>query len=120
MLWPGMRFSLRSQCKRCSTGRLHVQHWFQCFQRVICTRDEHWTGLGLDWIWNIANFVEFGLDPDCRTLQNLGSGPDLDLVNGKEMRHFSCEKAALFNFFGLHLDLVFTFEKLFGLLLDLD
>ena len=23
MLWPGMRFSLRSQCKRCSAGRLH-------------------------------------------------------------------------------------------------
>ena len=22
MLWPGMRFSLRSQCKRCSAGRL--------------------------------------------------------------------------------------------------
>jgi len=24
MLWPGMRFSLRSQCKRCSAGRLQV------------------------------------------------------------------------------------------------
>jgi len=23
MLWPGMRFSLRFQCKRCSAGRLH-------------------------------------------------------------------------------------------------
>ena len=23
MIWPGMRFSLRSQCKRCSSGRLH-------------------------------------------------------------------------------------------------
>jgi len=23
MLWPGMRFCLRSQCKRCSAGRLH-------------------------------------------------------------------------------------------------
>ena len=23
MLWPGMRLSLRSQCKRCSAGRLH-------------------------------------------------------------------------------------------------
>ena len=25
MLWPGMRFSLRSQCKRCSAGRLQKQ-----------------------------------------------------------------------------------------------
>jgi len=25
MLWPGMRFSLRYQCKRCSAGRLHKQ-----------------------------------------------------------------------------------------------
>jgi len=41
-------------------------------------RDEHWTGFGLDWIRTIANFVEFGLDPDCKQLQNLGPGPDLD------------------------------------------
>jgi len=26
-------------------------------------RDEHWTGLALDWIRTISNFVEFGLDP---------------------------------------------------------
>jgi len=25
---------------------------------------EHWTGLGLDWIRTIANFVELGLDLD--------------------------------------------------------
>jgi len=24
MLWPSMRFSLRSQCKRCSAGRLQI------------------------------------------------------------------------------------------------
>jgi len=24
MLWPRMRFSLRSQCKRCFAGRLHI------------------------------------------------------------------------------------------------
>jgi len=39
---------------------------------------------------------------------------------GKEMGHFCSEKAAFFKFFGLHLDLDFTFEKLFGLWLDLD
>ena len=25
MLWPGMRFSLRSLCKRCSAGRLQAE-----------------------------------------------------------------------------------------------
>jgi len=40
--------------------------------------DEHWTGLGLDWIRTIANFVELGLDQDFKSLQNLGSGPELD------------------------------------------
>jgi len=29
-------------------------------------RDEHWTGIGLDWIRTVTNFVEFGLDPDCK------------------------------------------------------
>jgi len=29
------------------------------------------------------------------------------------MWHFRCEKAANFKFFGLHLDLDFTFEKKF-------
>jgi len=40
--------------------------------------DEHRTGLGLDWIRTLANFVEFGSDPDCKSLQNFGTGPDLD------------------------------------------
>jgi len=58
------------------------------------------------------------MGPDCKTLQNLGSGPDLNLVNGKEMWHFCCEKATFFKYFGLHLDLDFSFEKNFGLCLD--
>jgi len=37
-----------------------------------------WIGLGSDWIWTIVQFVEFGLDPDYKSLQNLGSGPHLD------------------------------------------
>ena len=52
---------------------------------------------------------------DYKSLQNLGSGPDLDCVNGKEMGHFCCEKAAFFKHFGLQLDLDFTFEQIFGL-----
>ena len=37
-----------------------------------------WTWIGVDWIHTIANLVEFGLDPECKALQNLGSGQDLD------------------------------------------
>jgi len=40
--------------------------------------------------------------------------------NGKEMRHFCCEKAAFFKFFGLHLEFDFAFENFFRLRLDLD
>jgi len=38
----------------------------------------------------------------------------------KEMEQFCCENAAFFKLFGLHLDLDFTFENIFGLCLDLD
>ena len=82
-------------------------------------RDDHWTGFGLDWIRTIANFVTFRLDSDRESFQSLGTGPDLDRVNGKGMRHFCCEIAVFFNLFELHLDLDITFEKNFGLCLDL-
>ena len=36
------------------------------------------------------------------------------------MRHFCSEKAVFFKYFGLNLDLDFTFENIFGLCLDLD
>jgi len=35
------------------------------------------------------------------------------------MRHFCCEKAAFFKYFGLHLDLDFTFAKYFWTLVGL-
>jgi len=76
------------------------------------------TEKNLDWIRSIANFVEFGLDPDCESLQNLGTGPDLDWVNEKEIRHFCCEKDAFFKFFGPYFELDFTFETFFELCLD--
>jgi len=63
--------------------------------------------------------IWFRLDPDCKTFQNLGSGPDLDLVNAEEMRGFCCEKAAFFNFFvtvvGLGLYIGKTFWTVVGL-----
>ena len=75
-----------------------------------------WTGLGLDCIRIIANFIEVGLDPECKSLQNTGSGPDLDWINEKEMRIFVVEML----YFSKYLDLGLTFEKNFGLCLDLD
>jgi len=33
--------------------------------------DEHWAGLGLDWIRDMRNFVDFGLDPDCETFHKV-------------------------------------------------
>jgi len=49
------------------------------------SRDEHWNGLELDWIRTIAIFVDVGLDPDCKSLQNLGTRHDLDRANVKYM-----------------------------------
>ena len=68
----------------------------------------------------MANFLEFGLDPDYKPLKNLGSRPDLHWVNGKKTGNFCCEKAAFFKFFGLHSDLDVIFENSFGLWLDFD
>jgi len=54
----------------------------------------------LDWILAMPNFVESGLDPDCKTLEILGTVLDFDLVNGKEIRYFVA-KAAFLKYFGL-------------------
>jgi len=35
----------------------------KCKTNYKRVRNEHWTGLGLDWIRTTANSVEFGLDP---------------------------------------------------------
>jgi len=35
----------------------------------ILSRDEHWTGLGLDWIRATTNFVEIGLEPDSKFMK---------------------------------------------------
>ena len=78
----------------------------------VHSRDEHFTGLGMVWIRSTANFVEFGLEPDCKSFQNLGTGPDLDFrVDGKEIQHFCCEKAAFFKFYGLQLGWTLPLKK---------
>jgi len=50
MLWPGMRFSLRSQCMRCSAGRLHTYtfHGSETFRRSSKSRSR--------LPWNAASF----------------------------------------------------------------
>jgi len=76
--------------------------------RKISSRDEHCTWIRLD-----SDYSQFfRSDPGCKSLQNLGFGPDFDLVDGNEMRHVCYEKAAFFKIFGVHLDLDFAFEKI--------
>ena len=43
-------------------------------------RDEHWTGLGLDWIRTMTNFDEFGLDPACKLLQKFRIRANFGLI----------------------------------------
>jgi len=38
---------------------------------LLSIRDEHWTGLGMNWIETIANFVEFGSDPVSSEISDL-------------------------------------------------
>jgi len=94
-----------------------LQYHFCVYAAMQATRgrDEHCTGLGLGWIQSIANFVEFGLDLYCKSLRHLGTGPDLEWVNGKEMRHFCCGKAAFFKYFGLGLHIWKIFWTVVGL-----
>ena len=82
--------------------------------RRLRSRDEHLTGLGLDWIRTIANFVEFRLDPDCKSLRKLGTGPDLDWVNGKDMRHFFVKRQHFSNI----LDFIWTWTSHLQNILD--
>ena len=71
-------------------------HWIKYFDSmtrsgsawIVLQASVSEMSVGLDWIRTIANCVDFWLDVECKSFQNLGSGPDLDWVNGKEMRHF--------------------------------
>jgi len=35
---------------------------------LVFDRDEHWTGIVLDWILSMTNFEDSGLFPDCELL----------------------------------------------------
>jgi len=66
----------------------------------------------------MKNLFEFGLDPDSNRFKNLGSGPNLDQVNGNELLHFS-QRALFSQIFRLHLNLDLTFSTFFGIWLYL-
>jgi len=44
----------------------------------------------------MTNFVDFELDPDCKTFHKLGTGLELDWVNGKEQRNFCHQKSVFY------------------------
>ena len=58
----GTSSSKRKQCLATYLSFWHISE--QC----LATRDEYWTGLGLDWTRTMPNFVEYGLDPGCKLL----------------------------------------------------
>jgi len=69
------------------------------------TRDEHWSGLGLDWIRAMKYFAGFGLGPDCKLLRKYRIRPELDYVFGKitkKLRDFVVENP----FFVHYLDFI--------------
>jgi len=68
-------------------------------------RDELWSGLGLDWIRIIANFVGFGLDPDCKFFQEFW----IQDRNRTKLLEKICDN------FSLKSCILLTFRILFGL-----
>jgi len=56
---------------------------------------------GLDWIRTIANFVDFGLDPECKALQN----EDLERIWTELMEKKWGIFVCIFPIFWIHLDL---------------
>jgi len=70
--------------------------------------DQRWA---LDWTWIGSGLCQILLNVDwirsANCFINLGSGPDLDWVNGKELRNICYQKAIFCLIFGLYLDLDF-------------
>jgi len=94
-------------------NKSRTENW--CQPEMSIEPDLHWTAVDPDyckfcWIWIGSRLLNSS---------KLWSGPDLGLVNGKEMGHFCCGKADFSNIW-LHLNLDFPFETIFGLCLDLD
>jgi len=81
---------------------LLTQHWAFYGQKFVFAsrvRDEHWTGSGL---WQILFILDWTRTVKCSII--LSSGPQLDWVNGKELRSFCRWKLYFVNF----LDFIWT------------
>ena len=80
---------------------------------LVWCRDKHWTGLGLGWIRIITIF--WGLDW-IRTVNGfkVRIRTGIVWVNGKELRHYSCEKT-LFEIFWTLFGLGLHIFQIFGL-----
>ena len=62
-----------------ASSDLHLINCSEVFVGIVTfSVNQRWTGLGSDCIRTIANFVEFGFDRDCKSLQSLGTGSDFD------------------------------------------
>jgi len=49
------------------------------------SRDEHWTGLGLDWIRTMRNFVDSVSDSECELLYKFWVRSGFGLSNSKRL-----------------------------------
>ena len=90
-------------------------------QKTWWPNNQKWA---LDWTWigldrTMTNFVEFELDPDCKTFHKVWPGPALDWFMEKKCIIFVIKRCILL-IFGLCLDLDLKFLILFGLFLDFD
>jgi len=70
--------------------------------------------LGWIWIGLDPDYSKFCCTSDCKSLQNLGTGPHLDWVNGKEMQHFFVKRLHFSN----HLDFIWTWTLHLKTILD--
>jgi len=76
-------------------------------------RDEHWTGLGLDWIRTMMNFVEFGLDRNCKLLHKFRIRTGFVLNKWKRIATFLLLKSCILLIFWTLSELGFFIFHLF-------
>jgi len=68
----------------------------------------------LDWIRTVTNFLDFGLDPDCKMHHKFRT----ELMEKNYI--ILSIKSYIFSIFEFYLDLDLKLHKFFGLRLDLD
>ena len=93
------------------TGR----QWKGCWPEMSIGLDLDWTGSGL---WRILLILDWIRPVKC--FINLGSGPDLDWVNGKNYIRFFIKKLYSVNCLDYNWTWIGNILNYFGLWLDLD